>query len=255
MSHKNSKSIQAIIITFIAGKIIPKAFDIVSNALLDKLLWKGILNASFAIATFVVGVLYTLGIISGRVTGGKSRIVIYFISIALLAYAVAKVCAFVQEILPMIKIALFLIAIFATIWVIGLMIRCCSRKKELKKAQKKSAENNCLLVPIQPKQEVFEIAITPVSTSTFSPIATAPDIVVTSDRTKNKTLYQLWHEKGEDEKCLTVTNDENPDLEWIKIYKPPYRNGKFYGYILMRNARNTVNGEIYFASRAIWKRC
>ena len=39
MSKKPSKSIQAIIITLIAGMIIPKVFDISGNALLDKFLW------------------------------------------------------------------------------------------------------------------------------------------------------------------------------------------------------------------------
>lgn len=68
-----------------------------------------------------------------------------------------------------------------------------------------------------------------------------------------KTIYQLWNEKDPNKKCLTVTNDENPDLMWVKIYKPPYGNGKFYGYVRMNDARDTVNGEIFFADRQIWK--
>ena len=68
-----------------------------------------------------------------------------------------------------------------------------------------------------------------------------------------KTLYELWSERDIGKKCLTATNDENPDLEWVKIYKPPYADGKFYGYVLMNNAHNTVNGEIYFADRPIWR--
>lgn len=68
-----------------------------------------------------------------------------------------------------------------------------------------------------------------------------------------KNLYDLWTEKPKEAKCLTVTNHENPDLKWVKIYKPPYGNGKFYGYILMNNAKHTVNGEIYFADREIWE--
>ena len=66
-------------------------------------------------------------------------------------------------------------------------------------------------------------------------------------------IYELWKEKDVSEKCLTITNNDNPDLKWIKIYKPPYKNGKFYGYIMMMNAHNTVNGEIYFANEPIWK--
>lgn len=68
-----------------------------------------------------------------------------------------------------------------------------------------------------------------------------------------KNLYELWREMPAGEKCLTATNHENPDLKWVKIYKPPYGNGKFYGYVLMKNARHTVNGEIYFANRKIWE--
>ena len=73
MSKKPSKSIQAIIITLIAGMIIPKIFDISGNALLDKFLWKGVLSASFSVATIIVGLLYAGKFITGKVAGGKSR--------------------------------------------------------------------------------------------------------------------------------------------------------------------------------------
>ena len=74
-----------------------------------------------------------------------------------------------------------------------------------------------------------------------------------NQETSLKNLYELWREKPVGEKCLTATNHENPDLKWVKIYKPPYGNGKFYGYVLMNDARHTVNGEIYFADRKIWE--
>lgn len=45
------------------------------------------------------------------------------------------------------------------------------------------------------------------------------------------SLYELWENRNPTKKCLTAANDENPDLEWVKIYKPPYGNGKFYGYV------------------------
>lgn len=70
---------------------------------------------------------------------------------------------------------------------------------------------------------------------------------------RDRTLYELAMEHDFSNGCMTVTNDENPNLKWVKIYKPWYANGKFYGYIMMNNAHNTVNGEIFFADRPIWR--
>lgn len=86
-----------------------------------------------------------------------------------------------------------------------------------------------------------------------SNIVKSPEENVRSAKLELKSLYELWDERDLSQKCLTATNDENPDLKWVKVYKPPYANGKFYGYVLMNNARNTVNGEIYYADKKIWR--
>ena len=132
MSKKPSKSIQAIIITLIAGMIIPKVFDISGNALLDKFLWKGVLSASFSVATIIVGMLYAGKFISGKVAGGKSRISIYFILIAIFASAASAVCAFIREISPIIKIVLASVTILAITLLIAKLIdrAICRNLKE-----------------------------------------------------------------------------------------------------------------------------
>ena len=66
------------------------------------------------------------------------------------------------------------------------------------------------------------------------------------------TVEELWWQKNPSDKCITITNDDNPNLKWIKIYKPRYNDGNFYGYIKMDNARETVNGIVYFADQSIW---
>ena len=82
------------------------------------------------------------------------------------------------------------------------------------------------------------------------PCLMRPSVATTTS--KLKTILQLWNEKSPDEKCITITNDENPDLRWVKIYRPRYRDGNFYGYIKMQHARDTVNGIIYSANKPIW---
>ena len=139
MSKKPSKSIQAIIITLIAGMIIPKIFDISGNALLDKFLWKGVLSASFSVATIIVGLLYAGRFITGKVAGGKSRISIYFILIAIFASAASAVCAFIREISPILKMALALITILAITLLIVKLIRFCFKvKRDFKITQERS---------------------------------------------------------------------------------------------------------------------
>ena len=262
MSKKPSKSIQAIIITLIAGMIIPKIFDISGNALLDKFLWKGVLSASFSVATIIVGVLYAGKFITGKVAGGKSRISIYFILIAIFASAASAICAFIREISPIIKIVLASVTILAITLLVAKLIRFCFKvKKDFKITQERSVtkkESSNSVLPVH-KTQVVEKKVTTDSTigkhSVQSVEMLSSSHSVVCNENEGKTLFELWEEKDTNEKCLTATNDENPDLKWVKIYKPPYPNGKFYGYVMMCNAHNTVNGEIYFADRSIWRCC
>ena len=149
MSKKPSKSIQAIIITLIAGMIIPKIFDISGNALLDKFLWKGVLSASFSVATIIVGVLYAGKFITGKVAGGKSRISIYFILIAIFASVASAVCAFIREISPIIKIVLASVTILAITLLIAKLIGFCFKvKKDFKITQERSVTKKNPLRPL-----------------------------------------------------------------------------------------------------------
>lgn len=267
MSKKSSKSIQAIIITLIAGMIIPKVFDISGNALLDKFLWKGVLSASFSVATIIVGMLYAGKFISGKVAGGKSRISIYFILIAIFASVASAVCAFIRKISPIIKIVLASVTILAiTLLIVKLIVFCFKVKKNFKITQERSVvkkESSASVLPVNKDPVVEKKVATAVSTialnvgkdSTQNLEMPLSSHIVICNENEGKTLFELWKEKDINEKCLTATNDENPDLKWVKIYKPPYPNGKFYGYVMMCNAHNTVNGEIYFADRSIWRRC
>ena len=152
MSRKPSKSIQAVIITLVAGMIIPKIFDISGNALLDKFLWKGVLSASFSVATIIVGMLYAGKFITGKVAGGKSRISIFFILIAIFASAASAVCAFIREISPIIKIVLASVTILAITLLIAKLIGYCFKvKKDFKITQEKSVakkESSASVLPV-----------------------------------------------------------------------------------------------------------
>lgn len=279
MSKKPTKSIQAIIITLAAGMLLPKVFDISSNALVNKFLWKGLITLSFSISTVAVGVLYAGKFIKGRVAGGKSRISIFLILLALFASLSSAICAFIREISSIIVMVLSSISILAmTLLIAKLITYCFGIKRHFKRTQEESLSiketavtQNMLrknvrggktttIVPHKtpeiktiPKKTIDaeKISSTTLVIKT-TPITQTPTI--SCPKSENKTLFELWREKSTDEKCLTVTNDENPNLKWVKIYKPPYRNGKFYGYVMMCNAYNTVSGEIYYADRPIWRR-
>lgn len=279
MSKKPTKSIQAIIITLTAGILLPKVFDISSNALVNKFLWKSLITLSFSISTVAVGVLYAGRFIKGRVAGGKSRISIFLILLALLASLSSAICAFIREISPIIVMVLSSIAILAmTLLIAKLITYCFGVKRHFKKTQEESLS----IKEIAVTQNILQKNVRDAKTSTIVPpntrgIKTIPQRTIDAKKVssailatktsptpqmhtisypknENKTLFELWKEKSTDEKCLTVTNDENPNLKWVKIYKPPYRNGKFYGYVMMCNAYNTVSGEIYYADRPIWRR-
>ena len=72
------------------------------------------------------------------------------------------------------------------------------------------------------------------------------------EKTKFKTIEELWNQKDPNAKCITIANCENENLKWVKIYKNRYGDGNFYGYVMMNNARETVNGIIYYSDRPIW---
>lgn len=264
MSKKVTKSIQATIITLIVGMILPKVFDISGNLLLDKFLWKVILSVSFNVATIIVGVLYAGKMIKGKVAGGKSRIGIYFIMIAIFASVASIICAFIKEISPIINIALGATSLsIITLLIVKLIVKCGKTKQHFKITQEKSIMENVS------RDHIKRLPSKVFNDNTIKNVDYVAPIFAreTSDNIrlnpfnnrhnviKKKTLYELWNEKDKNEKCLTATNDENSELKWVRIYKGPYPNGKFYGYIMMQDAHHAVNGEIYFAERPIWKVC
>ena len=53
---------------------------------------------------------------------------------------------------------------------------------------------------------------------------------------------------------MCIRDSSNSNLKWVKIYNPPHKDGRFFGYIMMKNARNTFYGEIYYANKKIWNR-
>lgn len=252
--RKVPKSLQAIIITMLFGMFIPKVFEITGVSLFDKMIIKGVLSLAFSAATICVGALFSAHILRERVAGGKSRIFLYIVFTIIFLSCISTVISFIQSVSHIIFYVLAgITTILILILIVWLLIKTISAKKDFKVTQEKSVihsqnnETNSNRIPRNSQSTPHYI---PQSLSVLSP---NNNIKLHESDRKLKTLYELWFEKDEKQKCLMATNDENPDLKWIKIYKPPYANGKFYGYILMNNARNTVSGEIYFADRKIWR--
>lgn len=254
------KSLQAIIITALLGMFIPKIFEITGVAIFDKILIKGLISLAFSSATICVGLFYSARILRGRISGGKARIALYILFAIILLSVTSIVVSFIQSISDIILYILSgSAAILSIVLIIWLGIKVISVKKQFKASQEKSviqSQNNEVKTPVdtgnfnKPKPCYVSKSIPKyVKDNSIKQAA----INQANLDVELKTLYELWSERDIGKKCLTATNDENPDLEWVKIYKPPYADGKFYGYVLMNNAHNTVNGEIYFADRPIWR--
>ena len=272
---KVKKSIQAILITFVVGALVPRIFSLSDFGLVNKLAWKGLLGAAFGIATFLVGILYSCHLISGKRSGGKTRIGIY-ISIVLILCCAAPMLALVVATMSKIVAVILTFAMMCGLtYLICKLIKWLSKKKqpearsigcsaknqETKSHDNTSIENNIqnTVVSGDVKSEIIESCtiekptITEQSTGECEEVTgLQPAVEYLENFDACYTLYELAMYHDFESGCMTVTNDENPDLKWVKIYKPCYGNGKFYGYVMMNNAHHSVNGEIFFANRPIW---
>lgn len=253
---KVPKSFQAIIVTLIVGMLLPKLIDFTGIIFIDKILTKGLLSIAFNLATIIVGVGFSIGLLKGKKEGGKTRIGIYLLFAVLILCFSSTIAVFFDVIGKIVACILVLATLFLIIYFIVKVSTTCSKtKNEFKHSQINSIQkkpNNIVTEPVKVVETNLQNGIN--ENIVREPIAAHQPInMEVNQETSLKNLYELWSEKPVGEKCLTATNHENPDLKWVKIYKPPYGNGKFYGYVLMNNARHTVNGEIYFADRKIWK--
>lgn len=264
MKRKVPKSLQAIIITLLVGMFLPKLISLTGVTLVDKVIWKIVLTLAFNLATIIVGVLFPTKLIHGKVEGGKARIIIYFVIIVVFLCSASSIIVFFTEVAKWVLIVLGAIALGLILAIIFYYVFSVKKsKRRFKVSQTKSIENIADRKPVVAQTKRLAQSIPSQVTPATKEVSTAPQNDVSDsdeidvrevEQTQEplKTIYELWAEKDPREKCLTITNDENPDLRWVKIYKPPYGNGKFYGYVMMMNARNTVNGEIYFADEQIW---
>ena len=242
---KVSKSLQAVLVTLIVGMLISNAFSLTGNIFIDKIAWKIILSALFALSTFSVSVLYALNFIKGRVAGGKTRIIIYILLVVIICtVAMPIVVAFAQTL----QCLFYLIGILSIIGILLLILYAINEIAKTRKLFKVTQETSVKKINTPQK-----IDIIPTQNIVHQFNISNKQFNVENQTENNSTLYKLWEDHDFNKKCLTVTNDENPDLEWVKIYKPPYGNGKFYGYVKMINAYKTVNGEIFYANHSIWR--
>ncbi len=267
---KIKKSKQARAVTFLVGAIIPKFFCLSSFAVLNKLIWKGLSQGAFAIATYIVGLFYSFNIISGRKAGGKTRIVIFLILMLALGYLAPFIAGFIiicANIIAMILILTIVGAISYLIYKLVKWIIDCKHKKANCNVVDKGNEpilNNNIIINreiesnssgnksdgLQPTKSIdTTIQDTPKKIAEYKSKATT---LLQRNKIVYYTIYELAWQHDFNSGCLTVTNNVNQNLKWIKIYKSYYANGKFYGYIKMNNARHTVSGEIYYADQPIW---
>ena len=272
---KVKKSIQAILITFVVGALVPRIFSLSDFGLVNKLAWKGLLGAAFGIATFLVGIFYSCHLISGKRSGGKTRIGIYISIVLILCCAAPMLALFVATMSKVVAAILAFAMMCGLTYLICKLIKWLSKKKQPEsctigcpaKNQESTLHNNTsiennienTIVSGDVKSQIIEsctiekTTITEQSTGEHEEVTgLQPAVEYLENYDACYTLYELAMYHDFESGCMTVTNDENPDLKWVKIYKPCYGNGKFYGYVMMNNAHHSVNGEIFFANRPIW---
>ena len=267
--RKPRKSLKAVAITFLIGLLVPAVFRISGVNLINKIAWKGLLSGAFAISTSLVGILYSLKLIKGRSQGGKARIGAFLTIVLLLcsltpmiALLISAATRIAQIIAGAIVAAIMTFVLYKIIVAVKIFFSSgdISQPDKCPQNQKKrdaTIKQNSGVKPIP--QPLIKQNYTVYKKQLSSPHVVEgkepPSLVRSSIPTttgKLKTILELWNEKSPDEKCITITNDENPDLRWVKIYRPRYRDGNFYGYIKMQHARDTVNGIIYSANKPIW---
>lgn len=264
------KSIQAIIITTVIGFIIPRLISLSDFGIINKLAWKGLLGGAFSLATLIVGILYSCHLLHGKVSGGKARISIFIVAVLVLcifAPAIATIIGVTTKVMIAIIATTIAIAMVFGIYKLISWFREKTDHNIISPHQQTSNDNIKVCIPSTNQRNLTET--TQCNTTNLSqkaipevhqnkiineqPVQSETKKEITCTIDGERTLYELAMEHDFSSGCMTVTNDENPDLKWVKIYKSWYANGKFYGYIMMNNAHRTVNDEIYFADRPIWR--
>ena len=214
-------------------------FAISNIEIANKWAWKILLSLAFSIATLFVGFMYYAHILRGRTAGGKMRTNIFIILVTLLCTATPFITVVVDISM---KILLSLIAFTLILAIIFCVYKLRSFIKNKNVHTQESSVPSPKIQPILFNQ----------NTSSQSPQQESCSVSAITE-TPLVTLHELAQNHDFSKGCITATNDENPNLRWVKIYKPPYSNRKFYGYVMMKNAHNTVNGEIYYANKSIWR--
>lgn len=219
MKKEANISLQASIIKKIVGLAIA-TLTLTGVAFIDKILLKLVVCISFSMATSIVGTLYVSGFLASKVEGGKARISIFII----LTYVLYTVFNGIIQFLFSIPIWVYILILF------GIATLIVSMWLLLKHINVKEGQLNL-------KKELNECPTC---------------LIEKENENKLYTLSELWNKNGKDGEYLKIYTT-NPNIEWIKIKKGPYGNGKFYGYFKIKNAKQPLNGEIYYSNKKIWQ--
>ena len=267
--RKPRKSFKTVGITFLIGLLVPAVFRISGVNLINKMAWKGLLSGAFVLATVFVRQLYSLGLVKGRRQGGKTRIGAFITIVLLLCLLTPTIALFVSATTRIVQIIVGVIVAIVMTFVAYKIIgaiknffssddiskpdKCPQNQKKRDATIKQNSGVKPIPQPLIQQNHTISKKQLPsphVVEKKEQPCLIRPSVARTTS--KLKTILELWNEKGANEKYIIITNDENPDLKWVKIFKPRYGDGNFYGDIMMKHARGAINGKIYFANRPIW---
>lgn len=253
------KSIQALIIVLIVGIMLPKIYKISSINLINKGIWKLLINFAFTLSTVVIGFSYKVGAVRNRKEVGIARIKLFLLIILFLCASVSTLVTLYSYFVKILMVILGIIIVAGLIYILYISIRKLSNfekknKHDFNYERFKKSKNIYLdykyLNSVTNTNRNLTIAnqkelIKPELKKNY-------DVLPAIEISKYNTIEELWKQKDPKAKCITISNCENENLKWVKIYKNRYGDGNFYGYVMMNNARETVNGIIYYSDRPIW---
>lgn len=254
---KVPKSLQAILITIIIGMLLPNLITLSGNIFFDKIVWKIVTTSVFSVSTALVGLLYASKLLKGKTSGGKARITIYLLLLIMMcSIGLPFLVAFAQTVQWIIYLAIGIVTLALSSLIVVTICKIISRLIAFKDSQEKSAKSSNNINKDLLQNNSYFLSGDVIEKEERIKVLQQKAILKATQPKEDFEVYslnELWNGRDLSKKCLTATNDENKDLKWVKIYKPPYGNGRFYGYILMNNAHNTVNGEIFFSEDKIWR--
>ncbi len=228
----------------------------------DKLLIKGSLLLLANLAYILVGLLYSYNIIKTRKSGGVAQDIIYIALLIAGWIILYKILNFIKRIIAWWQaipdstwylIMWILIAVTVIFICLIVLQKTVFQKKHSKQPYMYQDNLNSNILTNNSKTD--QILNVPDINQRVESSAKAEeynnDSIDTDYKKKNYTVKELWDMSEVIPIKVTSVLDDNVD--WVEIYKDPYRYQKIYGNLKLNRWKYGWNHEIFNAEKKVWK--